>query len=127
SGVVGTGGGTGNGVEGHASTGWGVFGVSSNGVGVVAENTGAGPALQVAGPSVFSRSGIATFPLGAKSLTVTGIPLTTASLVLAIMQRVIGGILVQAVVPDPANSQFTIYLTKATSQASVIVGWFVVN
>jgi len=47
---------------------------------------------------------------------------------LATMQNVAGGVLVKAVVPNPASSSFTVNLNKApVAPATATVGWFVVN
>ena len=86
---------TGDGVIGAAGTtgGNGVHGIaeSSSGAGVLAENTGGGTALKATGPAVFSRSGILTVAAGKSSGTVTGVPLTAASLVLATLQQHLTG------------------------------------
>ena len=66
----------GDGVQGlGASTGAGVHGLSGDpgGLGVKAENTGGGNALQVLGPALFSRSGFVIIQLGMKSAKVTGV------------------------------------------------------
>ena len=78
--------------------------------------------------AVFSRSGVATVKPGTKTAVVNSVPLTSASLVLATLQNVLPGVMVQAVVPDPAHSKFTINLNKAPlAPATAKVGWFVVN
>jgi hypothetical protein len=57
---------------------------------------------------------------------VAGVELTGNSLVLANLQEDRPGVAVRAVVPNPATSSFTVFLTQAVTAAS-IVGWFVVN
>ena len=99
---------------------------SAAGAGVLAENTGGGPALKATGPAVFSRSGRLTVAAGKSSGTVTGVALTAASLVLATVQQNLSGLYVCAAVPNITASSFTVYLSK-TASASTQVAWFVVN
>lgn len=120
-GVFGAGGGggvrvQGTGVQGRAG--------GPGGVGVYAENVNGGVGLKVLGAAVFSRSGKVTVPAGSSGVIVNDVDLTADSLVLATLQQAIAGVYVESVVPDPANSRFTINLNK---KASVPVGWFVVN
>jgi hypothetical protein len=116
----------GRGVLGEAGAGRGVHGWSNTGVGVRAE-AAAGTALQVAGRASFSRSGRLTIAAGRSSVTKTGItPLTSASLVLAVLQSNRTGIYVRAVVPSVAGHSFTIYLNKAVA-ATTYVAWFILN
>jgi len=126
-------------VSGLSNNGEGVVGVGpvsgvhgtceiSSGVGVLAENLSGGMALLVSGPAAFSRSGTVVIPSGSKSAVVPAAALSAASLVLALMQNVAGGVAVKAAVPDPANSKFTVFLNKApASPATATVAWFVVN
>jgi hypothetical protein len=100
--------------------------VSAAGVGVLAQNTAGGTGLQVAGSAVISRSGIITVAAGASSATVTGVTLTSASLVLATLQQNLSGIWVRAAVPKTAGSSFTVYLNKTVS-VGARVAWFVAN
>jgi hypothetical protein len=129
-GVRGVGGGSANGVTGIGGItgGNGVDGraVSAAGAGVLAENTAGGNALRVAGPAAFSRSGILTVAAGSSSATKTGVPLTSASLVLATLQQNLAGVYVRSAVPNVAGSSFTIHLSKAVT-VSTRVAWFVVN
>jgi hypothetical protein len=127
-GVQGTGLGAGDGVLGVASGGNGVHGKATTaaGVGVRADNTAGGAALQATGPAIFSRSGVLTIGAGKSTATKTGVALTTASLVLATLQDNRAGIFVQAAVPNISGSSFTIHLSKAVS-ANTKVAWFVVN
>ncbi len=147
------GGGGGNGVQGYAgaSSAVGVFGVNVFGgtgivgasdaaggigirgegaaVGIRAQVTGSGVALDVQGPAQFSRSGKVVIPSGKKTATVTPPGgLTSASLVMALMQNVTGGVMVKAAVPNPGAGTFQITLNKAPlSPATATVAWFVVN
>ncbi len=92
---------------------------------MLARGTGGGTGLQVMGPAVFSRSGKATARAGATKVTVTGIPITHQSLVLALAQEA-AGVFVRSAVPNPFNRRFTINLNEAP-QVNVAVAWFVVN
>jgi hypothetical protein len=118
-----------DGVYGSSGTANGVHGVASGtGAAVLAENPSGGPALRVAGPAVFSRSGLATIASGTNSVTVTGLKLSSASLVLATLQNHLFGIYVVAAVPNVAGKSITIYVNKApTSPAVAKVAWFIVN
>jgi hypothetical protein len=120
-------GGGGDGVQGLAATGLGVHGTASaaTGTGVWAENTAGGNALQVVGKAAFRRSGLLTVASGSKA-TVTNVPLTSASLVLATLQQHATGLYVLAAVPNVSGSSFTVYLSKTVS-ASTTVAWFVIN
>jgi hypothetical protein len=95
-------------------------------VGVLAENTADGTALQANGRATFSRSGILTIRSGQSTATQTGIALTAASLVLAVLQQNRTGIYVQAAVPSVSASLFGVHLNKAVS-SSTKVAWFIVN
>ena len=64
---------------------WGIGGAT--GAGVLATNVGDGTALKVEGRAVFSRSGHVKVAAGAKTVTVPGVALTLASLVLASLQN----------------------------------------
>jgi hypothetical protein len=117
---------TGTGVEGSGPTG--VFGVAStpNGVGVLAQNSGGGPALKVDGVAAFSRSGVATVPSG-KSQATEHLPLTSASFVLATIQANVTGLYVRGVtITAGSPGSFTIHLSKAVS-SNTGVAWLAVN
>jgi hypothetical protein len=101
----------------------GADGEGPAGTGVVA--TGA-TALSVQGLAVFSRSGKLTIAAGKTSATMTGVALTSASLVLATPQNDVSGAAVRSAVPNVAAGSFTVHLVKAVSH-KVTVGWFVVN
>jgi hypothetical protein len=119
----------GPGVKGSSEFGNGIQGASAFGTGVSASSN-AGTALAVTGKANFSRSGIATIPSGDNAVTVTGVPLTSTSLVLATLQQLrnVGFALttVAAVVPSTATSSFVIYLNQNVSTPTP-VAWFVVN
>jgi hypothetical protein len=121
-----TGGGGSAAVDGtNSGTGPGVRG--AGGIGVLAQATGSGAtALSVQGPAVFSRSGVLTVAAGKSSANVTGVALTSASLVLATLQQHITGVYVQAAVPNVTGSSFTVYLSKAVTAATK-VAWFIIN
>jgi hypothetical protein len=127
-GVEGGGAGKGDGVLGFATVGNGVHGqvVDPKGVGVLAENTAGGTALQATGPTIFSRSGVLTVGAGKSAVTKTGVSLTAASLVLATLQQNRTRVWVRSAVPNVAGSSFTIHLNKAVT-ASTKVAWFIVN
>jgi hypothetical protein len=118
------------GVEGDAlgQSGIGVYGVGAGvgGIGIYAYAPFGSTALEVNGKASFSQSGKLTVPAGASQATVAGVELTGNSLVLANLQEDRPGVAVRAVVPNPATSSFTVFLTQAVTAAS-IVGWFVVN
>jgi hypothetical protein len=122
-----TGGAGGRGLTGFCSTGIGLLGQTDTGVGVRAycgNTTGVG--LQVTGKAAFDRSGKLTISAGHSSITKTGIGLSALSFILATLQTNVAGLAVQAVVPNPAGSAFTIYLNKAPT-VSVVVAWLAVN
>ena len=94
---------------------------------MLAENSGDGTALKVTGPSIFSRSGTVDIASPAKSATVTGVPLTASSLVLATVQNKVG-VSAQSAVPNVPGSSFTANLNKAPATGkTAVVAWFVVN
>jgi hypothetical protein len=122
-----TGGAGGRGLTGFCSAGIGLLGQTETGVGVRAycgNNTGVG--LQVTGKAAFDRSGKLTITAGHSSITKTGIGLSALSFILATLQKNVAGLFIQAVVPNPAGSSFTIYLNKAPT-VSVVVAWMAVN
>jgi hypothetical protein len=106
----------------------GVQGVNAGaGPGVLAQNTGGGPGLSVVGPAAFNRSGVLVIAANKSSVTLSGITLGAASLVLATIQGNVAGIYVQGVtVVGGSSGSFTVHLNKATTKA-LSVGWFVVN
>lgn len=112
------------GVAGH-STNIGVIGTSQAGTGVLAESLN-GTALKVTGKSEFSRSGAVSIPARASKVVISGVDLTSSSLVLATIQQNASGRWVRAAVPDVAAGSFTILLNKAATR-DTLVAWFVVN
>jgi hypothetical protein len=112
------------GVYGHSVT-VGVYGWSESGTAIRAETVD-GTALDVQGVASFSRSGIVTVPQGVNRVTVTGVPLSSASLILATVQQTAGAAWARAVVPDVPAGAFTIVLNK-TAPTAILVAWFVVN
>jgi hypothetical protein len=122
-----TGGAGGRGLTGFCSTGIGLLGQTDFGVGVRAYcNNTTGVGLQVTGKAAFDRSGKLTISAGHSSITKTGIGLSALSFILATLQTNVAGLSIQAVVPNPAGSAFTIYLNKAPT-VSVVVAWLAVN
>ncbi len=105
---------------------FGVTGFSSDGTGVLATTTNRGVALAVDGKANFSRSGLLTVPAGQNYATVSGVSLTSASLVLATVQSTGGNAYVKQAVPNVAGSSFTVYLDKSHN-VPVPVAWFIVN
>jgi len=95
------------------------------GTGVLAESAD-GAALRVDGSAVFSRSGVLAIPAGARSATQTDVRLTSASLVLAVMRRHQRFRHIEAAVPHPGTSSFTVHLNLPASPGCQ-VAWFVVN
>jgi hypothetical protein len=113
------------GVLGQSTIGLGVHGYATSGVGVRAQ-AGSGTALQVLGKATFSRSGRLALAAGQSSIAKSGVPLTSASMVLAVLQTNRSGIYVRAVVPSPSTSSFRIYLNAAVP-GTTNVAWFVLN
>jgi hypothetical protein len=132
-GVTGLGIGAGDGVNGSAlGGGSGVKGVAgfANAVGVTAENTMGGTALDVNGRATFSGSGIASIPAGSSTKVVTpGQDLTSSSIVLATLQNSgLGMTLIRSAVPDPSAGTFKITLNQAVPAGrTALIGWFIVN
>lgn len=112
-GVAGTGNNGATGISGTSDTGTGVAATSSDGT-----------ALAVDGVVTFSRSGLATVPSGAKSVTVTLGQVTPSSLVLATLQEAQANVSVQAAVPG--TDSFTILMNGPVSHDRK-VAWFVIN
>jgi hypothetical protein len=120
--------GKGQGVIGLGASG--VYGLAtSGGTGVVASMAfdETGLALDAIGPTQFSLSGLASIAAGAKSKSVTGVSLSSGSLVLATVQNN-AGVSVAYVVPNVSGSKITINLDKVVpSGKTAKVAWFVVN
>ena len=85
-------------------------------------------ALRADGPSefngitTFSRSGAVTVPRGSKSVTLTGVPLTAGTAILATLQNRVTGLFLHAVQTDVAKGSFTIFLNTAPDR-EVKIGW----
>ena len=101
----------------------GVFGYSDSGTGVYAKAL-TGTALYVNGKAKFSRSGIISISAGHRQYTKALAGVTTGSIVIAVVQRLVTGVYLQAVVP--VTGKFTIYLNKNTT-TTTRVAYFVIN
>jgi hypothetical protein len=116
-------------VVGDSTTSAGVVGFTSAASRAAAEFTHVAgkTALKVTGLSVFSRSGKVAIKDTAKAATVTGVPLTASSLILATVQNSVG-VWVASAVPNLPGSSFTINLNAAPGTGHTAqVAWFVVN
>jgi hypothetical protein len=102
-----------SGVVGYSRTGNGVYASSPSGV-----------ALNVNGKARFTRSGRLAIAAGRSYVIKYLAGVTTASLIVAVLQTHRPGIAVAAAVP--VTGRFTIYLTKAVS-ATTYVAYFVIN
>ena len=79
----------------------------------------------------FARSGVASIGAAHNTATVTGVSLSSASLVFATIQNQVAGsnqdsagLWVQAVVPNVAAGSFTIFLSqRVPSRQTLQVGW----
>ena len=115
------------GVSGYSTAGSGIHGASNTGNALYGTAGSSGTALRVNGKTVFSRSGKATIPTGVTSATVSGVTLTSYSLVLTTIQGGgQSGLYVRSVLLNVAGSSFQIKLSKATV-GTVYVAWFVLN
>ncbi|MEI7745440.1 MAG: hypothetical protein WCK58_17015, partial [Chloroflexota bacterium] len=114
---------TANGVLGRSTVGKGVRGEATTGIGGSFAAT-TGFALDVTGKARFSRSKKASIAAGKASLTVSLSGVTTASLIIAVLQTNRAGSYVQAAVP--ATGSFTIHLNKAVT-AATSVAYLVLN
>lgn len=116
------------GTLGVSASGTGVRGLSTTGIGVEALAVNASATgLKVIGKAQFSRSGKATVLAGQSQVIVNGIPLTSASLVLATIQGTgAAGLYVRSVSVSVSNSRFTIRLSQNVA-ANTLVGWFIAN
>lgn len=131
-GVIGEG--THTGVSGAGFVGvWGAASIVQGdeaGVGIWAQAAIPGStALRADGPSefngvtTFSRSGVVTVRYGSKRVTVSGVPLTADTAILATLQNRVNGLFLHAVETDVANGSFTIFLNTAPDR-DVRIGWF---
>jgi hypothetical protein len=128
------------GVHAQSSGGTGVYGASTDGVGIFADTFDgtaltargqAGIALDVQGTARFSTSGLATVKgtvaTPKSAVKVSGVALTTNSIVLATIQsNNAPGVFIQSAVPHVAGSYIIINLNKAVTKF-VKVAWFVLN
>ena len=115
------------GVQGTTGPGVGVAGSAESGIGVSAQSA-SGTALKVEGVATFTRSGLVSIPADKVSVTVTGVALSTASLVLATMQNSVPKVYVEAVIPNVGAGSFEILLSKKVPNGKAAnVGWFIVN
>jgi hypothetical protein len=105
--------------------GVGVYGTSTNGTGVLATSAN-GTALFVEGSAAFSLCGVAMVRGTASKVTISGVPLTASSLVLATPQGAIAGVAVEGVVLDVTAGSFTIHLTQPATH-HLPVAWFVIE
>ena len=120
--------GTGVGVRGTAAAGVGVKGSAgaAGGTGVLATAPAGARALLVDGVAVFARSGRASVPAGKTSVTVPGVALDSASMVLATLQQGAKGNAVSSAVPKPGTSSIVITLLRAPT-VPLKVAWFVLS
>ena len=100
------------------------------GVGIWAEAVTPGStALRADGPSefngitTFSRSGVVSVRRGSPSVTVSGVPLTAGTAILATLQNRVNGLYLHAAETDVAKGSFTIFLSTAPDR-DVRIGWF---
>ena len=75
------------------------------------------------GVTKFSRSGVATVQRGSTNVRVTGVPLTSASAILATLQHRLNDAYLHAAETDAPAESFTIFLTRAPAQ-DIAVAWF---
>jgi hypothetical protein len=113
----------------NTANGVGVWGHAVNGTGVYADSP-SGFALQVNGRASFSRSGTGvvngTSITPKSSIRISSVALSSRSLVLTTPQKNVGGVWIQAAVPNVAGGYVTIYLNKAVT-VSYPVAWFIVE
>jgi hypothetical protein len=119
----------GTGVTGDSFDGVGVGGSSPTGIGVKASSP-SGTALAVAGTARFSRSGIASVPLGQTSVTVTLDNVAPTSLVIATLQAnqisgLHGGPPITLVCAVAGAGSFTITVSSAPHIQALPVAWIV--
>lgn len=100
------------------------------GVGIWAQAmTSGSTALRADGPSefngttTFSRSGAVTVQRGSTSVTVSGVPLTDNTTILATLQNRVTGLFLHAVETDVRKGTFSIFLNTAPDR-DVRIGWF---
>jgi hypothetical protein len=101
-------------------------GWTQSGIAILALAESGGKALDVQGPSTFSRSGKATVGAGKKSVKVSVQAIATSTMVLALLQQSRPGVWVAAAVPSPSTDTFTIYLNKTVGKKTK-VAWFLLG
>ncbi|GAA2629660.1 hypothetical protein GCM10010399_71950 [Dactylosporangium fulvum] len=120
----------GNGVIGRSDIGFGVVGTATGpgGVGVVASapDEFSKTALDVRGQVHFTRSGVATVPAGATSVTVSGLHIFGSTHALAVAQRNTA-VWVKAAVPDQASGQLSLHLNAKAPSGGVPVAWWLLE
>jgi hypothetical protein len=117
----------GNAVQGVSDNGCGVLGAAGQAaVAVQATNVSSGVALRVAGPAVFSRSGIATVPGNQASVTVTGVSLASGSVSPRCASGRPPGYVGASRRPE-RRRQFLDDISEQGPKADTRVGWFLVN
>jgi hypothetical protein len=115
------------GVYGQTENGAAGFFLASGSTGTALRGSAPdGTALDVNGVAKFSRSGQASVGSGTSQVTVSSVPLSASSLVLAVLKTNLTNTHVRAVVPNVAGSSFVIYLNRPAPGAGSIA-WFVVN
>jgi hypothetical protein len=114
--------------ENLAVGGFGVAGRAEDGTGVLADSDN-GTALLVQGVTTFTRSGLVIAGAGQTSRGVTGISVTTASLVLTSIQgNNTANMYVTRVVTIPSQSKFVIYFNQAVPAGTTLkIAWMVLN
>lgn len=75
-------------------------------------------ALWVDGRAAFSRSGIQSVSRGSRSVTITGVPVSRRTFVLATLQDAVGGLVVAAAVARPGDSSIEITLNAPAPRAA---------
>ncbi|MEV4510923.1 hypothetical protein AB0K00_18370 [Dactylosporangium sp. NPDC049525] len=120
----------GNGLIGRSDLGYGVIGLAGDlgGVGVVAfaPDEFSKTALVVHGQTRFSRSGTATVPAGANSVTIAGLQVYASTRALALAQRSTA-VWVKAAVPNPATGQLRLHLNAAAPAGGLPVAWWLLE
>jgi hypothetical protein len=115
------------GVYGQTENGQAGFFLASGPTGTAVHGSApSGTALEVDGVAKFSRSGQAPLASGASQVTVSSVPLSQTSLVLAILQSDLTNTYVRAAVPNVSGTSFTIHLNRPAPGAGSLA-WFVVN
>jgi hypothetical protein len=112
-----------HGLFGQSPHGDAVYGTSESGVGVHCTSE-KGTALLVEGKTKFSNSGVSFVSNGHTTATVSHSGVSSASIVLATIQKPESGVYIEGV--ETGSGSFTITLSKAPS-AALPVGWFILG